>query len=357
MRDSMQDTRTNKTHLAIIVAAAVLLMVLSSLYAIPTLRAADNAADDGTVPPITVTVDPKSDVSPGAYITYSINLLKTPRDYPITLKITSTVPASLTVLPETLFASLDPQPTFQGDLVTWQGEFEASDEVTATVTIRYVVRAPDCNAVAARTLTGTVTMQTTQDPPPADQPAPTTLMNKVTLAGCIAFIPAVKKAAPFPTLVNGNLAQGPNVGWGQEPFPLIYAKNAIPPAVQSGAGSDFVAWLGGSSNMTNTLTQTVTIPAERQAQLKYRYYTASQEPQRGADTAIVWAVSEGEPTKLAEYALSVNEDTNAWKQDIIDLKPFSGKTIELRFQSVLNGARNSNWFLNNFELCEVGNGC
>jgi parallel beta-helix repeat protein len=172
------------------------------------------------------------------------------------------------------------------------------------------------------------------------------------------YLPLVQRfeMPPLPTLINGDLSQGPNVGWTVAGGRIIYPIDAAPIPVRQNAGSSYIAWLGGSPNAFTRLSQEVTIPPGYPAvKLKMRSYTASAESECGNDTAEIWVYEEHmpEPDVVWSSPLCESTKTNAWTENMVDLGDRSGKKILITFAGSTNATLNSNWFLSRMELCDA----
>lgn len=364
-----------RIRIAIFVAVAVILIVAGALYTGESIYADTHLGE--TLPPhapVTSEAAPNTSVKPGDEITVTILITPFLRDYTVTLGVTSTAPVSFTVKPESLSATMQDRLTVTGQVVTWVATFPQSTNVSSRITVSYVMLAPPCNASAQREyIVGTELQEMTNDVMTDTTTTISMTQALIELAppSCGAFMPLVQVMTPeptptaiptpeqFPVLNNGNLENGPGKGWTEVPAGLIYSVANIPSSVRAGAAGSYVAWLGGVNNATNTLSQSITIPEVYKGKVKLllRYYTASEEPSVGADTARVIVVSGGQNKVVSEYPLSKSKATYAWVSDVIDLSAFSGP-IELRFESKLNDARNSNWFLDDIQLCQIGTpGC
>ena len=287
-------------------------------------------------------------------ITYTISFVRAPTDYPVTLGITDVVPSPLAILTDTIQSSLPGSSAVQGQVITWTATFNPSETAEA-VTIFYVVRTPGCvtttqtvtNTVILRELTNSVMITPTAVYSQASASVP---LEQVS---CQLHLPIVKYETPppFPQLLNGDFEQGPGSGWTElvngNSEPLIYPRASIPSNVRIDNNSLFVAWLGGAPNSTNTLEQLVELPQNYHVFLKLRYFTESAEDGCDIDTASVYVGD----LKLKAFGLCNSQETNQWRSDLIDLSSFAGSSFLLKFETVLNGQRNSNWFLDDLQLC------
>jgi subtilisin family serine protease len=134
---------------------------------------------------------------------------------------------------------------------------------------------------------------------------------------------------PPPT--GGNLLANPGfesggTGWSATSGVITNASGA--PA-RTGT---WKAWMTGyGSTHTDTLSQTVTVPAASSAALSFHLYVSSQETTASTayDRLTVQAVSGGTTTTLATY--SNLDDGSAYVQRTLNMSAFTGKSVTLRF--------------------------
>ncbi len=365
-----QPARSVSKSIRTIVFAATLsvLLLLSGWYASQQGARANDQGGRNTVPPyqdLSYQAIPNTDLEPGDLVTHTITFLREARNYSVTLSFTNSVPALLAVVPSSLHASEGNQPQVQGDLVSWRSHYEPG-ALTTTVTISYVTTVGDCNPAAVtagskpwlaatQPVTNVVWLQELTNDIVTTPGAPETDAATVnlTLPPCgVVYAPVIQHypPPPFPTVLDGNFtitsATGP---WTQlvngSPGGLIYPNAELPKVVQRTNGPN-VAWLGGTKNSTNTLRQGIVPTAPYFVTLRFQYYTASEEDDCQADTAGVYLGS----TQVLPIKLCNGSETNKWAPARVALPPVAN-AADLSFVTVLNGARNSNWFVSNVELC------
>jgi hypothetical protein len=178
----------------------------------------------------------------------------------------------------------------------------------------------------------------------------TTKVLNLRLQPCGAFVPYAGNYPVFPVLRNGDLKAGADQSWTElvdgVPGQIIYPSAEVPRPVQR-PGVPFLAWLGGVPNSRNTFQQSVELPKPYNIKVRFDSYTASEEDDCSADTAKVYA----DATVVATFGLCNSQETSSWTSQLVDLSSQKGMSLTLRFETVLNGSRNSNWFLTNFVLC------
>jgi hypothetical protein len=104
-------------------------------------------------------------------------------------------------------------------------------------------------------------------------------------------------------------------------------------AANARAGS-WYAWLGGQDNVTDTLTQDITVPsAQPRLQFWYRITTSETSSLAAYDTMAVTVTSPSGGATLATVVGFSNLDaTSGWVQSsTFDLSAFAGQTVQLRF--------------------------
>jgi hypothetical protein len=149
-------------------------------------------------------------------------------------------------------------------------------------------------------------------------------------------------------IVNPGFEQGAGVAWlkssikGQS---LIYSSGLPTPATPH-SGS-WTAWLGGVNNEVASLTQTIVPPQNAlSATLTYWYWIQSSETVCSYDHA--WVEINGGLLHLHKLCSSGN--TNGWVQASIDLTPYLGQPIALRFYTDTDSSLTSNFFVDDVSL-------
>jgi subtilisin family serine protease len=143
----------------------------------------------------------------------------------------------------------------------------------------------------------------------------------------LLFSRAVLQPPPPPVtgnlLVNGGFEQG-STGWNATAG--VITNDAAAPAHQG----SWKAWLGGyGESHTDTLTQTVTIPATANASLSiYLLIDTEENPDAAYDTLTVNVVSNGITTRLGTY--SNLHATTSYAKRTFDVAAFAGSTITLQ---------------------------
>ncbi|MEM2130180.1 MAG: hypothetical protein QXZ70_06245 [Candidatus Bathyarchaeia archaeon] len=164
------------------------------------------------------------------------------------------------------------------------------------------------------------------------------------------FLPAVTKG---PTcggemIVNPGFEQGADIGWSKSSTNgrrLIYS-SGFPAPVTPHSGN-WAAWLGGVHNEVSLLSQTIIPPANAtSATLTYWYWIQSGESSCIYDHA--WVELNGGLLRLHDLCSSGN--TNGWRQAIVNLTPYLGQPIGLRFYVDTDSSIISHFFIDDVSL-------
>jgi len=310
----------------------------------------------GTIPPFQSTfkksVTPSGPVSPGTTLNYRITITKPEKPaYAATIGLTDTLPAALTLLPETIQATSGTEKvSINGETLTWQGHITPTQQITITYRAQVSNGAPEGALVNSATL-----YEIHHD----SVPTPTTRIVTSTASVMVkthwaAYLPLIQKPPldPLPQFDNGDFEKGPGHGWAEKPGKLIYSITESPLAMP--AGSQWYAWLGGTPGETNTLTQIITLPAGyTHIQLQFHYWIASQETDCTKDKAEVWINNDLLHTPELKLCGNTNPDKlpTGWRTELVDLTKYVGQPIIVSFRSILDATNNSNFLIDNVELC------
>lgn len=149
-----------------------------------------------------------------------------------------------------------------------------------------------------------------------------------------ATVPAVDE------LENGNFEAGRNGAWLEAATSGIAIITSNRPTGLAAHSGIWLAWLGGVLNDTRGIQQVVTVPPNR-PYLLYWHWIASRDA-CGYDVA---GVAVGENEIVDAFWLCDDNDTNGWLSRVIDLRAWSGQSIELTFLTGTDASLNSNWFV------------
>lgn len=154
------------------------------------------------------------------------------------------------------------------------------------------------------------------------------------------YVPIVTNGpAPLP-FRNGDFEQGKSSGWSQsstQGFDLI-VPNGIAPGVSPHNGS-WMAWLGGANNEISTLSQQVTIQASAPYLVFWNWVASVDDC--GYDKAYVKI----DDSPVVSYDLCAAHNTSGWTRVSVSLASQAGKTVTLALVVQTDGAKNSNWYL------------
>ena len=169
--------------------------------------------------------------------------------------------------------------------------------------------------------------------------SPNVLLHTTPLSGGTTTPPP-----PAPSsLVNGGFESGAT-GWTQSDPAIIGTTGRV----RSGS---WAAWLGGYNGADDQLAQTVTIPSG------------------GATLAWAWQLSSSEPASTRAYDLlrtrvhstsgallgtvltrSNTSTRNVWATEHVDLTPWAGQTVSLRFVATTDSSYASSFFVDDVSL-------
>lgn len=164
------------------------------------------------------------------------------------------------------------------------------------------------------------------------------------------FLPVVARDSVCggEVISNPGFEQGSGTGWSKSSAngrSLIYS-SGFPSPVTPHSGS-WAAWLGGVHNEVSILSQTVIPPANAtSATLTYWYWVQSGESSCSYDHA--WVELNGGLLRLHDLCSSGN--TNGWRQAIINLTPYLGQPIELRFYVDTDSSITSHFLIDDVSL-------
>lgn len=165
----------------------------------------------------------------------------------------------------------------------------------------------------------------------------------------IFFFPAMSNNHTGPLLENGDFESGRDGSWNEyssNGYNLIVHIAEVTPAIPGWLPhhGSWAVWLGGASNETSTLSQRIVIPPSATT-LDYWYWIGSYDS-CGSDYAYVRFGT----STLKSYALCAAENTPGWMYDQIDVTGWRNQAVDLAFVATLDGADNSNFFLDDVSL-------
>lgn len=166
----------------------------------------------------------------------------------------------------------------------------------------------------------------------------------------LSFMPSVQvgNVCGSQMINNPGFEQGMEAGWLKSSTNgrnLIYSSGfPSPVAPRSGSWS---AWLGNAHNEVATLSQTINPPeSATSATLTYWYWIDSAEGACTYDHA--WVELNGGLLRLHDLCSSGN--TYGWEQASVDLTPYLGQPLNLRFYTDTDGSVTSHFFLDDVTL-------
>jgi serine protease AprX len=158
------------------------------------------------------------------------------------------------------------------------------------------------------------------------------------------YLPLVMKAytppVPDDPIVNGDFELGPWQGWIEYSFrnyPIVVDDNYAELVPHSGS---WLAWLGGLTNETAYIEQTVTVPLGR-SYLHFWQWREASTYDCGADEARL--LVKGVPVRT--YALCMSTNTGKWLETVVDLSAYAGQSAALQFRVETSTATASSWYI------------
>lgn len=142
--------------------------------------------------------------------------------------------------------------------------------------------------------------------------------------GCKVYFPAIIKY--LDQISNGNFESGP-VAWkeysAQNYFIILSAPGELQIPPHSGS---WAAWLGGENEETASIDQNIVVSATR-PYLHYWQWVVSDELDCSRDEVAVLI----DAIILTQGNLCQATNTDAWEQRTLDLSPFAGQVVNLKF--------------------------
>lgn len=132
-------------------------------------------------------------------------------------------------------------------------------------------------------------------------------------------------------LVNGDFELGPNIGWTQEPGPLIYRARDYGVEPYSG---DYVAYLGPDEDDRHiaTLSQRVTLPNTWPLYLNFALWLYSEELNDVGYYDWFGFYIDGEPIIENTRLATGNTGGDGWRRLAIDISTYAGRNVVIAFQ-------------------------
>lgn len=168
-------------------------------------------------------------------------------------------------------------------------------------------------------------------------------------------LPLIIKQSAFPVIANGDFEDAPNRAWAESSSngaALIVDFSLLPNSVQTRSGL-YLAWLGGLPDEASVLAQVVSIPPGEDAlKLRYWYWIASEEVNCSDDLAVVQLrnAATGAEATVGAHSLCRTTATDGWTRACVDVSGRGGQSTIFQFVTVLDGSRNSNFFVDDVSL-------
>lgn len=110
------------------------------------------------------------------------------------------------------------------------------------------------------------------------------------------------------------------------------------------------AYLAGTDSAQDTVSATVTLPANQSASLNFWWQVHTEEEGSDYDgLTVLVADASGTPVKSL-MALSNVDAVDTWQQSEIDLSEFAGQTIQLQFRAQTDETLSTDFFIDDVAL-------
>lgn len=344
--------RHNVLRAALLGALFVIALVCAVGVGPGQLQAAENPAN-GTVPPLArflYDASPSA-VQPGEVVTFTVTIVNTDTQYvDVVLGLTSTLPSSVVVLPNTVQANLGEARVTTSGQVTWTGTIEQPGNILITFQGR--VNPNTCGEQVSRSVLYEIARL-------GGSPSPQQLTSEarfVVDATCSVYLPRISLSlSALPALQNWNFEAGAAAGWAgfenNQPRTLIFSTDQKPLPMPH--GGKWFGSLGGAANKISELRQKFTLPIDHGGiNLRFLYRIESSDD-CGVDNdngyVLLNGFMIGSPLRLCSQ-----NAPSGWQTASIPVPgTFWGREVTLTLRSVTNSTKNSSWFVDNFEFCST----
>ena len=149
---------------------------------------------------------------------------------------------------------------------------------------------------------------------------------------------------PAPTLVNGGFESGPGSGWTQTSSGGSTLIGTSKP--RTGA---YGAWSGGFDRATETLRQTVTVPAN--GTLSYWWQVTSSETGTTVyDRMQVRVLNPAGAVLATPRSLSNASTRGVWTRDALSLAAYAGQSVQVQFRTTTDASRPTSFYVDDVAL-------
>jgi uncharacterized repeat protein (TIGR01451 family) len=297
---------------------------------------------DSTKPDLVISKTAEdTQIDPGTLLTYTITIENAGVISGTAIEFTDTLPEGVTFesltpncttftnLPDGFSCEILPPTLDPGESIVYTLVVNVLEDTQGTIT----------NIVEVSSAEG--------DAYPADnQDQVSVMVGTVRLYLPVVFKNLVNQSEEPNPIQNGDFENGQDGSWIEDSsngYDLI-VEGFAPTAVVPHSG-DWGVWLGGANWEISSLTQDVTVPSGNPT-LTYWIYLASQESTCSGDIGKVMVNG----SNLESFYLCTSTNTGGWVQHSFDLSTFAGMNVTIEFYASLNGANNSNFFLDDVAI-------
>lgn len=190
----------------------------------------------------------------------------------------------------------------------------------------------------------------TNTPVPGSTPTPTPIPTATSTRTPTPTLPAPPVSCDN-LLADGSF-EATLSGWVQSSllgYDLICTLSGCEGTVAPRTGAK-LAWLGGLHNEFASIEQTVTIPSGATPRLSYWYQVGSQEATCDYDLASSFVDDGSGRVELAPHPLCTANQGVGWRQQVVDMSAWVGRTVSIGMAISTDGDLNSNLFADDFYL-------
>lgn len=172
----------------------------------------------------------------------------------------------------------------------------------------------------------------------------------------VLYIPFVSsmQVEPVNLIQNAGFEEGDDAHWHYT-GPQIIVRRGTPNLTVAPAEGDWLAWLGDRTFVTDTLWQDFTVPNDISgAVFNYALWVRTSSPEDDDDVMeINLQTLSGEQIQQIDVVRPDFNAPNRWvhlTRAVVDLSPYAGQTLRLRFDVTAGGEPKTGFFIDNVRL-------